>query len=124
MSSQPVVVIDDDPVTVQIIADALHQQGNIDVYSFTRSKLAREFLLKQSDASVALIISDQCMPDYDGISILTLWRKKGMLTPFLLLTADATRQTVIKARQQGVTQFIAKPFKTTELISKVRYLLT
>lgn len=124
MSSQPVVVIDDDPVTVQIISDALHQQGNIDVYSFTRSKLAREFLLKQSDASVALIISDQCMPDYDGISILTLWRKKGMITPFLLLTADATRQTVIKARQQGVTQFIAKPFKTTELISKVRYLLT
>lgn len=124
MSSQPIVVIDDDPVTVQIISDALHQQGNIDVYSFTRSKLAREFLLKQSDASVALIISDQCMPDYDGISLLTLWRKKGMLTPFLLLTADATRQTVIKARQQGVTQFIAKPFKTTELISKVRYLLT
>ena len=123
MSSQPVVVIDDDPVTVQIIADALHQQGNIDVYSFTRSKLAREFLLKQSDASVALIISDQCMPDYDGISLLTLWRKKGMLTPFLLLTADATRQTVIKARQQGVTQFIAKPFKTTDLINQVRYLL-
>lgn len=123
MSSQPVVIIDDDPVTVQIISEALHQYGNIDVYSFTRSKLAREFLLKQSDDSVALIISDQCMPDYDGISLLTLWRNKGMQTPFLLLTADATRSTVISARQHGVTQFVAKPFAVAELLEKVQTLL-
>ena len=43
--------------------------------------------------------------------------------PFLLLTADATRATVLKARQSGANQFMVKPFKVENLLDNVRKLL-
>ncbi|AXR07583.1 response regulator [Salinimonas sediminis] len=123
MTSQSIVVIDDDVITLELIVVALEQQLGAHVHSFTHSKLARAFLLKQSDASVSLVVSDQMMPDYDGIALLNLCRRQGMQVPFLLLTADATRATVLKARQSGANQFMVKPFKVENLLDNVRKLL-
>ncbi|MGB2426046.1 MAG: hypothetical protein ACPH9N_00025 [Alteromonas sp.] len=36
-----------------------------------------------------------------------------------MLTANATRDTVIKARQQGANAFIARPFATEDLVNKL-----
>ncbi|WP_218354654.1 response regulator [Alteromonas lipotrueiana] len=123
MGSCSIVVVDDDAITQEIITVALEDNLGVQVHSFTQSKVAREFLLKQNDDSISLIISDQMMPDYDGISLLKMCRKKGMQLPFLLLTADATRETVLEARRCGATQFVAKPFKVEDLLAKVNQLL-
>lgn len=123
MSVQSVVVIDDDMITQELITEALEQRLGVDVYSFNRSKQARDFLLQQSNASVSLIISDQMMPDYNGLDLLTACRQSGLTTPFLLLTSDATRETVIKARKLGASQFVAKPFSVDDLMEKVSALL-
>ncbi|WP_137166053.1 response regulator [Salinimonas lutimaris] len=123
MSVQSVVVIDDDRITAELITDALEQQLGVDVYSFNRSKQARDFLLQQTNATVSLIISDQMMPDFNGLDLLQACRQAGLTVPFLLLTSDATRDTVIKARQHGASQFVAKPFAVNNLLDKVRALL-
>lgn len=123
MTSLSIVVIDDDVITLELIVVALEQHLGAHVHSFTHSKLAREFLLKQTDASVSLVISDQMMPDYDGIALLNLCRQQGMQVPFLLLTANATRATVLKARQSGASQFMAKPFSVDHLLENARKLL-
>lgn len=123
MSVQSVVVIDDDRITAELITEALEQQLGVDVYSFNRSKQARDFLLQQTNATVSFIISDQMMPDFNGLDLLQACRQAGLTVPFLLLTSDATRDTVMKARQYGASQFVAKPFTVDNLLDKVRALL-
>ncbi|WP_018983340.1 response regulator [Salinimonas chungwhensis] len=71
MARQSVVVIDDDAITLQRICDALVSQLKMNVYAVNYSKLARDCLRQQHDATVSLIISDQMMSDYDGLHLLT-----------------------------------------------------
>lgn len=97
MSVQSVVVIDDDRITAELITEALEQQLGVDVYSFNRSKQARDFLLQQTNATVSFIISDQMMPDFNGLDLLQACRQAGLTVPFLLLTSDATRDTVMES---------------------------
>ena len=86
-----VAVVEDDPITLDLITDALETQLDATVYPFTRSKFARDFLLQQTSESISLIISDQVMPDYDGLSLLKTCQSYGLNVPFLLITADPNK---------------------------------
>ena len=85
--------------------------------------MAHDFLVNQPQDNLSLIISDQNMPQYDGLTLLKACREAGLKTPFILLTADATRDTVIAAKKGGATQFLAKPFTTENLVQKVKQLV-
>jgi len=113
-----VAVVEDDPITLDMITDALETQLDATVYSFTRSKFARDFLLQQTADSLSLIISDQVMPDYDGLSLLKTCHSSGLNVPFLLITADPNKALVMEARKLHVTGFLAKPLNMKELIQK------
>ncbi len=115
-----VAVIEDDPITLDMIINALETQLDATVYSFTRSKFARDFLLQQTSDSLNLIISDQVMPDYDGLSLLRTCQSSGLNVPFLLITADPNKELVIEARKLQVTGFLAKPLDMKELIQKTK----
>ncbi len=115
-----VAVIEDDPITLDMIINALETQLDATVYSFTRSKFARDFLLQQTSDSLNLIISDQVMPDYDGLSLLRTCQSSGLNVPFLLITADPNKELVIEARKLQVTGFLAKPLDMMELIQKTQ----
>ena len=123
MAAYNIAVIDDDSLTLDIVTYALEESMDVDVFAFTRSEMAREFLVGPSGKQLSLIISDQNMPQYDGLTLLKECRSAGVNSPFILLTADATRETVIAARKGGATQFLAKPFSTDDLISKVKALV-
>jgi len=115
-----VAVVEDDPITLDLITDALETQLDATVYPFTRSKFARDFLLQQTAESISLIISDQVMPDYDGLSLLKTCQSSGLDVPFLLITADPNKELVIEARKLQVTGFLAKPLNMEELVQKSR----
>jgi|TARA_B100000446_G_scaffold123279_1_gene115443 DNA-binding NtrC family response regulator len=115
-----VAVVEDDPITLDLITDALETQLDATVYPFTRSKFARDFLLQQTAESISLIISDQVMPDYDGLSLLKTCQSSGLNVPFLLITADPNKELVIEARKLQVTGFLAKPLNMEELVQKSR----
>ena len=113
-----VAVVEDDPITLDLITDTLETQLDATVYPFTRSKFARDFLLQQTAESISLIISDQVMPDYDGLSLLKNCQSSGLDVPFLLITADPNKELVIEARKLQVTGFLAKPLNMEELVQK------
>lgn len=123
MAAYNIAVIDDDSLTLDIVTYALEESMDVDLFAFSRSEMAREFLLSPSGKQLSLIISDQNMPQYDGLTLLKECRSAGVNSPFILLTADATRETVIAAKKGGATQFLAKPFTTEDLIGKVKALL-
>ena len=115
-----VAVVDDDTVTLKMVSHILETELHAEVFSFKSSSFARDFISMQSPDTLNLIISDQNMPDYDGLSLLEYSNNLGLAIPFILLTGDATKECVAKARKAGVTTFIAKPFTTGDLVDKVK----
>lgn len=113
-----VAVVEDDPVTLDLITEALETHLDATVYTFTRSKFARDFLLQQTPDTLNLIISDQVMPDYDGLSLLKTCHSNGLEVPFLLITADPNKEVVMEARKLRVAGFLAKPLSMAELVQK------
>ncbi len=113
-----VAVVEDDPITLDLITEALETHLDATVYTFTRSKFARDFLLQQTPDTLNLIISDQVMPDYDGLSLLKTCHSNGLEVPFLLITADPNKEVVMEARKLRVAGFLAKPLSMEELVQK------
>ncbi|BFT31350.1 hypothetical protein D210916BOD24_25260 [Alteromonas sp. D210916BOD_24] len=113
-----VAVVEDDAITLDLITEALETHLDATVYTFTRSKFARDYLLQQTSETLSLIISDQVMPDYDGLSLLKTCHSNGLDVPFLLITADPNKEVVMEARKLGVAGFLAKPLSMQELVQK------
>ena len=119
-----IAVIEDDVITLDIITEALESRLSATVYPFSRSALARDFILRQTPSTLQLIISDQVMQGYDGLSLLKTCHAAQLNIPFLLITADPNRKLVMEARKLGVSGFLAKPLNMEDLAQKVKSVLS
>lgn len=119
MSSLSIAVVEDDSITLDMITAALETRLGATVFAFDNSKAARDFLLQQTDDSIDLVISDQQMPDFDGLTLLKTCNASLLNVPFLLVTAEASRDMVISAKKLGASGFLAKPVDMAELADKV-----
>lgn len=119
MSSLSIAVVEDDRITLDIITTALETRLGATVLAFDNSKAARDFLLQQTETSIDLVISDQHMPDYDGLTLLKTCVDAQLNVPFLMITAEASRDLVISAKKLGAAGFLAKPVDMAALASKV-----
>ena len=72
-----------------------------------------------------LVITDWHMPGIDGIGVLESLRSNTQTrsTPFIMLSCDATVNSVETALQAGANDYIDKPFEREEVIKKVKNLL-
>lgn len=72
-----------------------------------------------------LIIADWNMPNMTGLELLQYIRSEQKLkdTPFLMITAEATKQNLIDAVKAGVSQYIVKPFTPAALEEKIEAIL-
>lgn len=68
------------------------------------------------------IVLDRMLPDIDGLSILRLWRAKGLETPVLLLTALGSVEERIAGLDAGADDYLPKPFSFAELVARLRAL--
>ena len=73
----------------------------------------------------SLILLDIMLPDEDGITILKKLREKSstMDLPIIMLTAKGTEYDKVMGLDSGADDYIAKPFGTMELISRIKALL-
>ncbi|MEP6905371.1 MAG: sigma-54 dependent transcriptional regulator, partial [Gemmatimonadales bacterium] len=67
-----------------------------------------------------IVISDIRMPGFDGLDILTAARAQDPDMPVILMTAQASLQSAIKAVNEGAFHYIQKPFRNDELVAIVR----
>lgn len=66
------------------------------------------------------IILDIMMPKVDGITVLKEIRKKGNLTPVLMLTAKSEIDDKIVGLDAGANDYLTKPFNSLELLARIR----
>jgi len=69
------------------------------------------------------IILDLGLPKVDGVSVLAAWRRAGLKTPVLILTARDRWSDKVQGFDAGADDYVTKPFHMEELLAHVRALL-
>jgi putative two-component system response regulator len=119
-----ILVVDDEPLNVELLAAILGDAGFTKVETTTSSILAlKSCALRTPD----LLLLDLHMPGTDGFEVMdTLGPaiRTDAGPPVLVLTADVTQATRHRALSAGARDFISKPFDHEEVLLRVRNLLT
>jgi DNA-binding NtrC family response regulator len=111
-----IMVLDDEPIVCKRLKPALEKQG-YEVDTFTQSSDAME-QIKQVDYDI--IVTDLKMKGVDGMQLLTEAKRRSPKTEVIVITGFATLETARQSFQQGVFDFIAKPFKLSEIQEVVK----
>ncbi|MGZ2256590.1 response regulator transcription factor [Roseobacter sp. A03A-229] len=69
------------------------------------------------------IVLDLSLPRLDGVSVLRAWRREGLSTPVLLLTARNRWQDRVEGLNTGGDDYLGKPFCIEELIARINALI-
>jgi len=114
-----ILVIDDEPVNTALFEAILADNGYVHVKSINDSRIAL-----QTCRSFApdLILLDLMMPHFDGIAILQALRSEPdkVNMPVIVLTADETGDTKLRALDAGATDFMLKPFELAEILLRIK----
>lgn len=106
-----IMVLDDEPIVCKRLKPALEKQG-YQVDAFTESAAAME-QVKQVDYDI--IITDLKMKGIDGMQLLGEVKQRSPKTEVVVITGFATMETAKESFHKGVFDFIAKPFKLSEI---------
>jgi DNA-binding NtrC family response regulator len=106
-----IMVLDDEPIVCKRLQPALEKLG-YEVDSFTQSL---EALHQIQDTDYDIIITDLKMKGIDGMRFLQEAKKRHPETEVIVITGFATLETAKESFQKGVFDFIAKPFKLSEI---------
>ncbi len=111
LKSFNVLIVDNDVKLVRLLRNILHAFGftSIDVASD-----GSEAFEKMEESKYDIIVLDWVMEPMDGLSFVQKLRddetNKNIFAHVIMLSGRAERENIMKARDAGVTEFMAKPF--------------
>jgi len=106
-----ILVLDDEPIVCKRLQPALEKLG-FAVDTFTQSV---EAMHQVQQVSYDIVITDLKMKEIDGMRFLEEVKKQRPQTEVIVITGFATMETAKQSFQKGVFDFIAKPFKLSEI---------
>lgn len=113
-----IILIEDNEAIVMGLEYLLAQEGY--QVMTARSAAQAEELIKKEKGD--LILLDISLPDGDGFTICREIKRK-LQTPVIFLTAREEEADVVKGLDMGADDYIIKPFRNRELISRIRNVL-
>lgn len=118
-SSADILVVDDNPVNVELLMDLLEDEGYQIVEGMTDPLLVEARVQKKRPD---LILLDIRMPSISGLELLELLNKAwGEQVPaVIVLTAQIDEATRHQALQLGAQDFLTKPFNHVEVLQRIR----
>ena len=115
--SQPILIVDDDPVQRRLLEAAVGRTGR-PVVSADGGQAALEKLAAAPDG-FALVVLDLVMPETDGLAVLRAMRERGIMIPVIVQTAQAGIDTVVSAMRAGAFDFVVKPVSPERLQASI-----
>ena len=115
-SSAHLLVVDDDPVTVNLLNEVLTKEG----YEVKTALSGEEAIARGLDDLFDIVITDMRMGDKDGIEVLRSFKKFAPETTVIMITAFGSIETAIEAIREGAFDYISKPFKLDEIKFTIR----
>ena len=112
------VVEDDRDINRQVVS-ALEEAGYVADKAYDGEEGG---YLGESEPYDAIIL-DMGLPKADGVSVLQKWRRAGVKTPVIILTARDRWSDKVDGFDAGADDYVTKPFHMEELMARVRALL-
>ena len=106
-----VMILDDEPIVCERLRSTL-EKLTLDLETFTDPN---EALKRFSEKKFQVLITDLKMKEMDGIEILKLVKKVSPETKVIIITGFATVEKAKEALKIGAYDFIAKPFRLSQL---------
>lgn len=115
MNKGAILVIDDESQIRRLLEITLQSND----YSVNEASTAKEGLLMAANHPPDLIILDIGLPDESGHSVLEKLRE-WYIKPIIILSVQHTEEDIIKALDNGANDYLVKPFRTGELLARIR----
>ena len=117
------LVVDDFSTMRRIVRNLLKESGYAEADEAEDGVVA---LQKLRSSTFDFVVSDINMPNMNGFQLLAEIKKDEKLKhlPVLMVTAEARKEDIVMAAQQGAAGYIVKPFTMATLEDKVNHILT
>jgi two-component system KDP operon response regulator KdpE len=115
MNSAEILVIDDEAQIRKLLEITLQSND----YKVNEAVNAKEGLIAASNHPPDLIILDLGLPDENGQEVLRKLRE-WYNKPVIILSVQSDEENIIKALDNGANDYLVKPFRTGELLARIR----
>lgn len=122
MVKKLVLVVDDESISLDMIASVLEADGYIVLKAYDAKSAMK--IIDRNKMRINVILMDLVMPEYSGfVAISTIKTYKfTRLIPIMALTGSNDRWSVEKAMSVGADDYLTKPFEPSDLLNRVRTL--
>jgi two-component system KDP operon response regulator KdpE len=110
-----ILIIDDEVQIRRLLEITLSASG----YKISEASSGKEGLTLAATIQPVLIILDLGLPDADGLDILKRLRE-WYQKPIIILSVRSSEGDIIKALDNGANDYLTKPFRTGELLARIR----
>ncbi len=110
-----ILVVDDEVDALDLMEELFVKHG----YETYTARNGLEALKVINEREPDILISDMVMPEMDGIKLLDVVRKKYPDIAVIMITAHGTIETAVEAMKKGAKDYILKPLRLDEILSKV-----
>jgi two-component system, OmpR family, KDP operon response regulator KdpE len=113
--SDTILIIDDEVQIRRLLEITLSANG----YKISEAATGKDGLIHAATTHPVLILLDLGLPDADGIDILKKLRE-WYQKPIIILSVRSSEEDIIRALDHGANDYLTKPFRTGELLARIR----
>ena len=115
MNKAEILIIDDEEQIRKMLEITLRTNN----YTVTEAATGNDGLIRASNHPPDLILLDLGLPDKDGMIVLQELRE-WHTGPIIILSVQDNEQVIINALDKGANDYLSKPFRTGELLARIR----
>lgn len=115
MNKAEILIIDDEPQIRKLLEITLQSHGYLPKAAIS----AKEGLIMAENHPPELILLDLGLPDDSGHNVLKKLRQ-WYTNPIIILSVQKSEEDIIKALDNGANDYLSKPFRTGELLARIR----
>src|ERR1035437_3643410 len=115
MNKAEILVIDDEAQIRKLLEITLESND----YIVKQAATAKEGMVLAANHPPDMIILDLGLPDENGHSVLKKLRE-WYTNPVIILSVQSNEDDIIKALDNGANDYLVKPFRTGELLARIR----
>lgn len=121
MSFSKILIVDDEPAIREMLRMALELDGNTCIEAGSAAEAMPLIVDERPD----LILLDWMMPEISGLELLRRLKRDDNLKdiPVIMLTAKTEEQNAVNGLDAGADDYISKPFRPRELMSRIKAVL-